>query len=569
MKNGQTKAASQDAAKFPTADELAALRGWYAGLSSREAVERYLNAKRATGASSRAMISAVRRQLVRFARSRHRSDLADVLGHPPAQRPQHARGVLAALETLPHLRLSEPLVTDDLAVWFPERLASTLRKAGIKTLADLTVRVPRRRRWWTAVPGLGQTSAKSIEVFFASHPQLTERARALIPTPQPLASPWEALVLPAEVDGSRGRFRAPRESCALSAANDYEAIQAWLELHESAATQRAYRKEAERLVLWAILDRGRALSSLTTEDAVAYRAFLRRPSPVSTWVGPARPRQSHEWRPFQGALSARSIAYGLSVISALFRWLIEQRYVLVNPFAGLKVQGAKRVVVLDATRGFSEQEWGAVRSFADGLEHTAGWSEEAAMRIRFLLDFWYATGLRPHEMVSVRLGQIRRDHHGDDWIKVVGKGAREGEVALPLYALGALERYLAYRGKPVTRARWDPGEPVVPNLDGEGGVTAARVWAVMKRFFLCASVDFQGSIPSLADRLRSATPHWMRHTHASHALARGAELTTVRDNLRHASISTTSIYLHADRRKRARQIAEAFALAAGGTSASL
>jgi len=50
----------------------------------------------------------------------------------------------------------------------------------------------------------------------------------------------------------------------------------------------------------------------------------------------------------------------------------------------------------------------------------------------------------------------------------------------------------------------------------------------------------------------------MRHTHASHALARGAELTTVRDNLRHASVSTTSIYLHSDEIKRARQLGEAF-----------
>jgi site-specific recombinase XerD len=50
-----------------------------------------------------------------------------------------------------------------------------------------------------------------------------------------------------------------------------------------------------------------------------------------------------------------------------------------------------------------------------------------------------------------------------------------------------------------------------------------------------------------------------RHTHATHALARGADLTTVRDNLRHASISTTSIYLHSDEVKRAKQIREAFA----------
>lgn len=558
MKTGQAKELSQDPIGFPTADELAALRGWYAGLSSRETVERYLGAKRATGASSRAMISAIRRQLVRFARGRHRSDLAELLGHPPAQRLQCARGVLATLDLLPRFPRPEPLVTDDVAAWFSPRLADTLRAAGIKTLTDLTVRVPRRHRWWAAVPGLGQTSARRIEAFFALHPQLTERARALISSPQPLARPWEALVVPAEFDGSRGRFRAPRESCALSATNDYEAIQAWLELHESSATQRAYRKEAERLVLWAILDRGKALSSLTTEDAVAYRTFLRRPSPTSTWVGPARPRHSHEWRPFQGALSARSIAYALSVIGAMFRWLIEQRYVLANPFAGIKVQGAKRGAALDASRGFGESEWGLVRSVADGLEYSAGWSEVAAMRLRLLLDFWYATGLRPHEMVSVRLGHIQRDDHGDDWIKVVGKGAKEGEVALPLPALGALERYLAYQGRPVTRSRWDPAEPVVPSLDGERGVTSARVWAIMKKFFAHAADAVRVSNPSLADRLRKATPHWMRHTHASHALARGADLTTVRDNLRHASISTTSVYLHVDRGKRARQMREAF-----------
>lgn len=559
MKIAQVPAAAPDPIGLPTADELAALRGWYAGLPSRATVERYLGARRATGASSRAMISAIRRQLVRFARSRHREDLVELLGHPPAERIQRARGVLAALELLPTLPRPQPLVTDEVAAWFAPRLARTLQRAGLRTLADLTVRVPRRRRWWAGVPGLGQTSARLIERFFADHPQLTEKARALIPAPQPLARPWEAMVVPTDLDGSRGRFRAPRDSCVLSATNDYEAIQAWLELQESPATQRAYRKEAERLVLWAILDRGKALSSLTTEDAIAYRAFLRRPTPASTWVGPARPRHSSEWRPFQGALSSRSIAYGLSVIGALFRWLIEQRYVLANPFAGIKVQGARRTTALDPNRGFGEAEWRIVRTIADGLEYGGGWSEDAAMRLRLVLDFWYATGLRPHELVSVRLGHIHRDELGDDWIRVVGKGAKEGEVALPLVALGALERHLVYRGSAVTRSRWDPSEKVVPSLNGEGGVTAARVWAVMKRFFMHTAERVQEINPGLADRLRRATPHWMRHTHASHALARGAELTTVRDNLRHASISTTSVYLHGDRSKRARQMREAFA----------
>ncbi len=61
--------------------------------------------------------------------------------------------------------------------------------------------------------------------------------------------------------------------------------------------------------------------------------------------------------------------------------------------------------------------------------------------------------------------------------------------------------------------------------------------------------------PAVAEKLRRATPHWMRHTHATHALQGGAELTAVRDNLRHASLSTTSMYLHSGDVKRARQMA--------------
>ncbi len=64
-----------------------------------------------------------------------------------------------------------------------------------------------------------------MEAFFAEHPDLTERARALviITAPQELV-PWERLVVPEAVDGSRGTFRAPRASCALSANNDYQAV---------------------------------------------------------------------------------------------------------------------------------------------------------------------------------------------------------------------------------------------------------------------------------------------------------------------------------------------------------
>jgi site-specific recombinase XerD len=74
----------------------------------------------------------------------------------------------------------------------------------------------------------------------------------------------------------------------------------------------------------------------------------------------------------------------------------------------------------------------------------------------------------------------------------------------------------------------------------------------MKRFFSQVTDAVQEDSPAVAEKLRRASPHWMRHTHATHALERGVDLTTVRDNLRHASLSTTSIYLHTDEEKRAR-----------------
>jgi len=450
VKTRQTQVS--DGQNFPDVVSLAALRSWYAGLSSRTAVARYLPERRAAGESSRGVIGHIRRHLIAFAMHRHRPDLAAVFEHTSTERHGRASAVERAIETLRSLPAPQPQIADDVALWLAPRTVKALYAHGIRTLADLTVCIPRRRQWWTKIEGLGATGGQAIEVFFGAHPALTERARALITVAQPAGIvPWEQLRLPHEVDGSHGTFRAPRKACTLAATNDYEVVQAWLELHETPATQHAYRKEAERLMLWAIVERDQALSSLTTDDAIAYRTFVRRPTPHGRWVGPPRSRDSIEWRPFTGGLSARSTAYALTVLSALFRWLIEQRYVLANPFAGIKVRGAALRPALDTARGFNEGEWQLVRTLADGLEGL-GWAAPAAQRLRFLLDFGYATGLRASELVGAVLRDVRIDEHGDHWLHLVGKGGKPGKVVLPPLATGALDHYLLERGLPVTRA---------------------------------------------------------------------------------------------------------------------
>ncbi|CAN0626707.1 protein of unknown function [Burkholderia multivorans] len=243
MKTREILLVDDNGPDFPDEAELAALRGWYAGLGARVAVARYLGDRRAARASSRGILGRIRRQLIAYAQARHRADLAAAF----VDRPSNAAGdsMARAIETLRNLPAPVPLITDAVDLWLPPRIVEALNAHGIRTLADLTVLIPRRRRWWSAIAGLGVASARHIEAFFAAHSALTERARALIVAATSGGIvPWEQLRVPHEVDGSRGQFRAPRIACLLNASNDYEAIQSWLSLHESAATQRAYRKEA-------------------------------------------------------------------------------------------------------------------------------------------------------------------------------------------------------------------------------------------------------------------------------------------------------------------------------------
>lgn len=176
-----------------------------------------------------------------------------------------------------------------------------------------------------------------------------------------------------------------------------------------------------------------------------------------------------------------------------------------------------------------------------------------------MLDFGYATGLRISELTDATLRNVEVDAAGDHWLHVTGKGGKPARVTLTPLARAALDRYLLGRGMPVSRVHWSPATPLIGGLnDGNAGIKPLRLWEVMRRFFRHAAQVIEKGHPALAEKLRQTTPHWMRHTHATHALAKGVELSAVRDNLRHASISTTSIYLHADDVKRVRQFGQAF-----------
>jgi hypothetical protein len=154
--------------------------------------------------------------------------------------------------------------------------------------------------------------------------------------PQPL----ERLLIPEQLDGRHGSNRAIRSGCQLDADNDLQAIQVWLmEYRDSLQTLRNYRKEAERLLLWALLECGKPLSGLTREDFIGYQDFLADPQPRERWCGPKVSRQSPAWRPFQGPLAKTSQRAALLVINSLLNYLVKAGYLAGNPLALVRRRG--------------------------------------------------------------------------------------------------------------------------------------------------------------------------------------------------------------------------------------
>ena len=150
--------------------------------------------------------------------------------------------------------------------------------------------------------------------------------------------PLDALVVPAGLDGSHGANRALGSRAQIAAATDLDAIRAWLaRFADTKTTFDNYRKEAERLLLWSIVQLGKPLSSLTHEDLLVYQRFLTDPQPRAKWVtggvaggGRKYPRDDPRWRPFYGPLAATSQRQAMVIQNVMFSWLVEAGYLAGN-----------------------------------------------------------------------------------------------------------------------------------------------------------------------------------------------------------------------------------------------
>ncbi len=366
-------------------------------------------------------------------------------------------------------------------------------------------------------------------------------------------APLEHLRLPAELDGSAGSNRARSASTVIAAQNDLQAIAAWLaRFADTRTTFDNYRKEAERLLLWAVAQQGKPLSSLTHEDLLVYQRFLADPQPASRWVlaRGRKPGRSHPaWRPFAGPLAPSSQRQAMVILNALFSWLVTAGYLAGNPLA-LSRQRARKAKPRQ-TRYLEPDLWREVRAAVETMPRETDREREHYFRVRWLFSLFYACGLRISEVAGNTMGGFfcRRDQAGEErwWLEVTGKGSKVRIVPATAELMVELARYRRENGLPPLPLPGDETPLLLPIGAKPRPLARAAVHAIVKEVFRQAAqrLRHQGEDSACrADRLEQASAHWLRHTAGSHMTDQAMDLRHVRDNLGHESLTTTSGYLH-------------------------
>jgi len=194
-----------------------------------------------------------------------------------------------------------------------------------------------------------------------------------------------------------------------------------------------------------------------------------------------------------------------SALSALWNHIAETTGVdLPNPWRGLRRARPKDTL---AERILAEEDVEAmVKAAALGIE-------------RALIRLLYYTGCRISEAVLLTWRDVHPDREGFA-VTVYGKRQKTRTIHLPSHLY-----------KELVELKQGRDAPLVPGPDGKP-MTRFDAYRVVRR------------VARRAGLKQRVSPHWLRHSHATHALDRGVPIQQVQATLGHTSIETTAHYLH-------------------------
>ncbi len=222
---------------------------------------------------------------------------------------------------------------------------------------------------------------------------------------------------------------------------------------------------------------------------------------------------------FSNGVDGRSVGRKLSALRHLYRHLLVDGKIDHDPTLNIDSPKQWKVLPKALARDEVEKTLSAPKAASDSKLSYA-----IASRDRAMLEVFYAGALRVSEIVEAKLEDLKLE---TGYVLVRGKGDKERIVPLGKSAQQALGGYLA-EGRPVLSS--DRNSPYLFLARGAHRLTRQRVWQMVK-----AASRASG---------RSASPHMLRHSCASHMVENGADLRTVQTILGHADISTTQVYTH-------------------------
>jgi integrase/recombinase XerC len=271
----------------------------------------------------------------------------------------------------------------------------------------------------------------------------------------------------------------------------------------SEKTLDAYQRDARQFLSFMVEHLGEAptlneLAKLTPQDVRAFMASRRA----------------------QG-IGSRSLMRGLAGVRSFARFLERNGKGKVAALSAVRApkvaKGLPRPLPIAAAKQMADIE------LRDGEERP----QWVLARDAAILALLYGSGLRISEALSLKRKDVPAPATGDA-ITVTGKGNKQRMVPVLPQVLQAIADYVALCPMPLTPegalfigARGGPLSPRIVQL------TMARLRGAL-------------GLPS------SATPHALRHSFASHLLARGGDLRAIQELLGHASLSTTQIYTAVD-----------------------
>ena len=174
----------------------------------------------------------------------------------------------------------------------------------------------------------------------------------------------------------------------------------------------------------------------------------------------------------------------------------------------IQIDAAKRLADADERAGETRETWVLARDAA-------------------VMALLYGSGLRISEALGLKRRDVPRPGEGDVLI-VNGKGNKTRMVPVLHNVLTLIAEYVALCPYP---------------LPAEGPIfVGARGGPLSPRIIQLAMERLRGAL-GLPD---SATPHALRHSFATHLLARGGDLRAIQELLGHSSLSTTQIYTAVD-----------------------